>query len=74
MLIVSNSVLGSNTLKFDDVVGVIYSEEMQIKSIGEALCNALTMESKGRKREREEGTQDITTSIKREDPSIDFER
>jgi hypothetical protein len=26
---VSNSVSGSNTLKFDDVVGVILSEEMR---------------------------------------------
>jgi hypothetical protein len=27
-MVVSNSVSGSNTLKFDDVVGVILSEEM----------------------------------------------
>jgi hypothetical protein len=29
VMVVSNSVSGSNTLKFDDVVGVILSEEMQ---------------------------------------------
>ena len=45
---VSNYVSGSNTLKFDDVVGVIISEEMQRKSIGETLGNVLTMEIKGR--------------------------
>ena len=28
VMVVSNSVFGSNTLKFDDVVGVILSEEM----------------------------------------------
>jgi hypothetical protein len=28
VMVVSNSVSGSNTLKFDDVVGVILSEEM----------------------------------------------
>jgi glucose-6-phosphate isomerase len=32
---VSNSVSGSNTLKFDDVVGVILSEEMRRKSTGD---------------------------------------
>ena len=32
---VSKSVFGSNTLKFDDVVGVILSEEMQGKITGE---------------------------------------
>jgi hypothetical protein len=28
VMVISNSVSGSNTLKFDDVVGVILSEEM----------------------------------------------
>jgi hypothetical protein len=28
VMVVSNSMHGSNTLKFDDVVGVIFSEEM----------------------------------------------
>ena len=49
---VSNSVFGSNTLKFDDVVGVILSEEIRRKSIGETLGNALIMESKRRQRVR----------------------
>jgi hypothetical protein len=32
VMVVSNSVSGSNTLKFDDVVGVILSEEMRRKN------------------------------------------
>jgi hypothetical protein len=35
VMVVSNSVSDSNTLKFDDVVGVILSEEMRWKSTGE---------------------------------------
>ena len=46
VMVVSNSISGSNTLKFDDVIGVILSEEMRIKSTGEILGNALTMERK----------------------------
>ena len=52
VMVVSNYVPSLNTLKFDDVVGVILSEEMQRKSTGETSGNALTMESKGRKNER----------------------
>jgi hypothetical protein len=52
VMVVSNSVSGSNTLKFDDVVGVILSEEMRWKSTGDTSSNALTVENKGRKRER----------------------
>jgi hypothetical protein len=44
---VSNSVSGSNTLKFYDVIGVILSEEMQHKSTGETSGNALNMENRG---------------------------
>ena len=51
-MVVSNFVTRSNTLKFDDVVGVILSKEMQRKSIGETSGNVLTMESKGRQNER----------------------
>jgi hypothetical protein len=32
VMLVSNSVFGSNTLKFDDIVGVILSEEMRRKA------------------------------------------
>jgi len=39
-------------LKFDGVVGVILSEEMRWKSTGETSSNDLTMENKGRQRER----------------------
>ena len=49
-MVVSNSVSSSNTLKFDDVVGVILSEEMRWKSIGETSGNALTMENRGGQR------------------------
>ena len=52
VMVVSNSVPSSNTLKFDDVVGVILSEEMRRKSTGETSGNALTMESRGRQNER----------------------
>ena len=48
----SNSVSGSSTLKFDDVIGVILSEEMQWKSTGETSCSVLTVEIRGRQRER----------------------
>jgi hypothetical protein len=49
---VSNYVSGSNTLKGDDVVGVILSEEMRRKIIGETSGNALNMENRGRQKDR----------------------
>jgi len=52
VMAVSNSVSGSNTLKFDDVVSVILSEEMRRKSTGETSGNALTVENRGRQKER----------------------
>jgi hypothetical protein len=52
IMAVSNYVSGSNTLKFDDVVGVILSEEMQRKKTCETSDNSLTMENRGRQRER----------------------
>ena len=52
VMAVSNSVPSSNTLKFDDVVGVIVSEEIGRKRKGETSGNALTMESRGRQKER----------------------
>ena len=51
-MVVSNSISGSNTLKFDDVVGVILNQEMRRKSTSETSSNALTMERRGRKKER----------------------
>ena len=47
---IGNSVPSSNTLKFDDVVGVILSEDMQRKNTCETSGNVLTMESKGRQK------------------------
>jgi hypothetical protein len=52
---VSNSIFGSNTLKFDDVVGVILSEEMRRKSTGETSENVLNMENRGRQKDRGKG-------------------
>jgi hypothetical protein len=52
---VSKSVSGSNTLKFNDVVGVILSEEMQWKSTGETSRNVLNMENRGRQKDRRKG-------------------
>ena len=60
-MVVSNSAPSSNTLKFDDF-GVILSEEMRRKSIGDTSGNALTMESRGR-RGIEKRVWVITTSI-----------
>jgi ribosomal protein L19E len=54
-MVVSNSVIGSNTSKFDDVVGVILSEEMRWKSTGETSANALNMENRGRQKDRGKG-------------------
>jgi hypothetical protein len=52
VMVVSNSISGSNTLKFDDVVGVILSEEMRWKSTGETSRNVLNMENRGRQKDR----------------------
>ena len=49
----SNFVSRSITLKFNDFIGVILSEEMRRKSTGETSGNALTAEIRGRQRERE---------------------
>eukprot|EP00253_Pinus_taeda_P023081 PITA_23081 len=51
VMAISNSLSRSSTLKFDDVVGAILSEEMQRKSSGETSGNALSAESRGRKME-----------------------
>ena len=53
VMVVSNFVSCSNNLEFDDVVGVILNEEMRRKlRIGETSGNALTMESRGRQKNR----------------------
>ena len=52
VMAVSNSVSRSITLKFDDVVSGILSEEMRRKSTGETSGNALTVENRGRQKER----------------------
>jgi hypothetical protein len=56
VMVVNNSVSGSNTLKFDGVVGVILSEEMRQKSTGETSGNALKMENRGRQKDSGKGS------------------
>jgi len=63
-MVVSNSVSGSNNLKFDDFVGVILSEEMRWKSIGETSGNALNMENRGRQKDRRKGSENCGNSRK----------
>jgi hypothetical protein len=53
---ISNSVSSSNTLKFDDVVGVILSEEMRWKITCETSGNVLNVENKGRQTNRGKGS------------------
>ena len=67
------AVSGSNTLKFDDVVGVILSEEMRQKSTGETSGNVLNMENRGRQR-IEERAQETVEILGRADPNPDLER
>jgi hypothetical protein len=55
VMYVSNSVSSSNTLKFDDVVGVILIEEMRHKRTCETSGNALNMENMGRQKDRGKG-------------------
>jgi hypothetical protein len=56
VMAVSNSVSGSNTLKFDDVVGVILSEEMRWKNTSETSGSALNMENRERQKDRGKGS------------------
>ena len=74
VMAVSNSVSGSNTLKFDDVVGVILSEEMRRKSTGETSGNALNMENRGRQKDRGKGSGNHAEILGRADPNPDLER
>ena len=69
---VSNSVSGSNTLKFDDVVGVILSDEMRWKIISETSGNALNMENRGRQKDRGKGSWNYGNSRK-EGPNPEWE-
>ena len=53
VMAVSNFVLGSSTLKYDDVIGVILSEETRRKSSGGSTSgSALNAQSRGRTTER----------------------
>jgi hypothetical protein len=61
---ISNYVFDSNTLKFDDVVSVIFSEEMRRKNTCETSGNALTMENMGRKKNRGKGSGNCENSRK----------
>ena len=55
---ISNSISSTNTLEFDEVVGVILSEEMRRKSTGETSTSSgtvLNVENRGRSKERGKG-------------------
>jgi hypothetical protein len=64
VIAVNNSVSSSNTLKFDDVVGVILSEEMRQKNKGETSDNVLNMENMGRQKDRGKGSRNHGNSRK----------
>ena len=51
-MVVSNSISSSNTLKFDDVVGVIIRKKMRRKRTSVTSSDALTMERRGIQSER----------------------
>jgi hypothetical protein len=61
---VSNSVSISNTLKFDDVVGVILSDEMRRKNIGETSDNTLNMDNRRRQKDRGKASGNIKNCMK----------
>ncbi len=52
---ISISFLGSNTLKFDEVVGVILSNEMRRRSTNETSTSGSTLNVKNRRRIKEKG-------------------
>jgi hypothetical protein len=56
VMAISNSVSGSNTLKFDDVVGFILSKEMRRKRTCETSGNAFNMENMERQKDRGKGS------------------
>ena len=55
---ISNSVLGSNTLKFDEFFGFILSEEMPRRSTNETstLGSTLNVKNRGRMKEKGKGS------------------
>ena len=72
-MVVSKSISVSNTLKFDDVVGVILGEEMRRKITGETSGNALNMENRGRQKDRGKGSGN-RGNLGRANPNLDLER
>ena len=64
VMAISNSISGSSTLKFDDVVGAILREEMRLKRSGETSGNALIAKTRGRKMERGKNPAYLSKSIK----------
>ena len=55
VMAISSSISGSSTLKFDDVVGAILSEEMRREISGETSGNSLSAESREEKWKEERG-------------------
>jgi len=57
VMVVSNSISSSNTLKFDVIVGVILSKETRQKSLGGSTSGSvLNAKSRGRSKERGKGS------------------
>ena len=68
---VSNSIFGSNTLKYDDVIGVILSEETSRKTSGGSTSRSvLNAQSRGNMM-REETMLEIKRKIKGEEVLIE---
>ena len=64
VMAVNNSILGSSTLKYDDVIGVILSEETRRKSLGGSTSgSALNAQSRGRVTKRGSNSRNHGKSI-----------
>ena len=73
VMAMSNFVPRSGTLKYDDVIGVILSEETRRKSLGGSTSgSALNAQSRGRTNERGSNWKswEIKRKVKREEVSI----
>ena len=74
VMAVSNYVLGTSTLKYDDMIGVILSEKIHWKSLGGSTSgSSLNAQSRGRTTERGSNSENCGKSrkFKREEVSIE---
>jgi len=51
VMVVSNLISGGASLKFDDVVGVLLSEEMRRRSSRETSTSTMLIETRGKRKE-----------------------